>query len=113
MPPSSAKRDTHDLYAEQLLPLNLGYPLYDPDPGVGAGEVEIGDVGFNFYGRFMRFASVFSTTTHNQAIQVPAIEEDYHKIISFTSLDKGVMASHSVSSGRAEFTASASVIILL
>ncbi|KAH9932555.1 uncharacterized protein B0H18DRAFT_986207 [Fomitopsis serialis] len=43
-----------DVYAQELLPLGYGYPLWDPSPDPKAGEVEIGDVGFLENGQFMR-----------------------------------------------------------
>lgn len=42
-----------DIYAEQLIPLGYGYPLWQPEP-TKHGEVLIGDVGFTTEGRFYR-----------------------------------------------------------
>ncbi|KAH9839012.1 uncharacterized protein C8Q71DRAFT_855664 [Rhodofomes roseus] len=43
-----------DVYAQELLPLGHGYPLWDPRPDETAGEIEIGDVGYIEDGRFRR-----------------------------------------------------------
>ena len=42
-----------DIYAEQLIPLGYGYPLWQPEP-TKHGEVLIGDVGFISGGCFYR-----------------------------------------------------------
>lgn len=45
-------RPPWDIYAKQLLHHKLGYPLWVPDPAPGAGEIEIGDVGWLDEGEF-------------------------------------------------------------
>ncbi|KAI0749240.1 hypothetical protein C8Q80DRAFT_1218489 [Daedaleopsis nitida] len=49
-----------DIYAEQLLPLGYGHPLWVPEPCVEAGQVRIGDVGYLRAGGF-RF--MFNSTS--------------------------------------------------
>ncbi|KLO14146.1 hypothetical protein SCHPADRAFT_851595 [Schizopora paradoxa] len=85
---------THELYADQLLPLNLGLALYEPDPGPGKEEVRVGDIGFIYDGRFKRIASVFET---GNGIPV-ALEERFQETEPFTDLDKGVLSSKHVRS---------------
>lgn len=41
-----------DIYAEKLLPLGYGHPLWAPEPSREFGEVRIGDVGFLSNGCF-------------------------------------------------------------
>ena len=43
-----------DVYAQELLPLGYGYPLWDPSPDPHSGAIEIGDVGFIENGQFVR-----------------------------------------------------------
>ena len=44
---------TASLYADQLIPLGRGLPLWEPEP-TGLGEVLIGDVGYVDEGAFFR-----------------------------------------------------------
>ncbi|PCH41795.1 hypothetical protein WOLCODRAFT_71418 [Wolfiporia cocos MD-104 SS10] len=53
---------TADVYAKQLSPLQLGHPLWDPDP-VG-DEVMFGDVGFMEGGSFMRLFNATLPAKH-------------------------------------------------
>lgn len=95
---------TEEMYTEKLNPLMLGHALYEPDPGVGQDEVRIGDIGYIFHGRFVRFANVF---TSSDAIQ--ALEARYQSTMTFSSLDEGVLASRSVRSEKVEFQLAAYV----
>ncbi len=85
--------------------MNHGYALYEPEPNEDDDEVRIGDVGYIDFGRFMRFASVF-TSEHG----IPAVDDKHHAIIKLAMLDKGVMSSRSVHSERVELDISASLI---
>ncbi len=95
MPPFD--QQIYDLYSDQLRILKHGYALYEPEPNEGEGEVKIGDVGYIDFGRFMCFASVF-TSEHG----IPAIDEKHRAIIKLGKLDKGIMSSRSVHSERVE-----------
>lgn len=105
MPSPATKLVTHELYADQLRVLDYGYALYDPDPGVGVAELQIGDVGYNFHGRFKRFASVFTPEPG-----IPAVDERKHEVERLTGFDKGILKSNSVESEELNFSLSASVI---
>ncbi|KAI0651061.1 hypothetical protein C8Q79DRAFT_996631 [Trametes meyenii] len=48
-----------DIYAEQMLHLGYGHPLWVPDPAPTAPEVEIGDVGWINDGEFLPLFNVF------------------------------------------------------
>ncbi len=104
MPFPSTRIVTHELYADQLRVLDYGYALYDPDPGVGVAEVQIGDVGFIFHGRFKSFASVFASD-HG----IPAVDPREHEVENLTGFDKGMLKSNSVNSEELNFNLSASV----
>jgi len=99
----SLDQQIYDLYSDQLRILKHGHALYEPEPNKGEGEVQIGDVGYIDFGRFMRFANVF-TSEHG----IPAVDEKHRAIIKLAKLDKGVMSSRSVHSERVEFDISAS-----
>ncbi len=101
----SLDQETYDLYSDQLKSLKLGHAIYEPEPNEGEGEVQIGDVGYIKYGRFMPFASVF-TSEHG----IPAVDDKYRLITKLGKLDKGVMSSRSVHSEKVEFELSASVL---
>ncbi|KLO09364.1 hypothetical protein SCHPADRAFT_569899 [Schizopora paradoxa] len=93
---------TEELYAEKLNPLNLGHALYEPEPEAGEDEIRIGDIGYLFHGRFVRFASAFVTST-----AIHALDTKYHRTMAFSSLDEGVLASRSVHSERAHLEVAA------
>ncbi|KAI0787285.1 hypothetical protein C8Q74DRAFT_1196659 [Fomes fomentarius] len=63
-----------DIYAEQLLPLGYGHPLWVPEPGVESGEVRIGDVGYLRAGgfRFMFNSTHNSDDPINRRMGVPS-----------------------------------------
>ncbi|EIW56271.1 uncharacterized protein TRAVEDRAFT_83192, partial [Trametes versicolor FP-101664 SS1] len=42
-----------DIYAEQLISLRYGYPLWYPDPSPGRAPVQLGDVGWVKEGKFL------------------------------------------------------------
>lgn len=60
--------DTHvsKIYAQQLFKLSFGYPLWEPEPKAGQGEVETGDVGFLELGGFYRLFNAMKEA-HEQA----------------------------------------------
>ena len=41
-----------DIYADQLMPLQYGHPLWYPESGPGQQQVQIGDVGYLQEGHF-------------------------------------------------------------
>ena len=52
------------IYVECMADLEMGTPLYEPDPGRGRSGPPIGDVGYiNRSGKFMSIFNVFSATT--------------------------------------------------
>ena len=56
------KFNPYKVYAEELSYFSgewLGYPLWCPEPENGE-EVQIGDVGHIFHGRFRRFFNIFT-----------------------------------------------------
>ena len=85
---------THELYAEQLLPLNLGFALYEPDPGPGKEEVRIGDLGYVLNGRFERIASVFKLGNGVDK----TVEEEFQAINIYGDIDGRVLSSKSIRS---------------
>lgn len=97
-------QEIYDLYSDQLRMLKYGLALYEPEPNEGEGPVQIGDVGYIDFGRFMPFSSTF-LSLHG----TPAIDEKYRAITKLAKLDKGVMSSRSVRSERIAVELSASV----
>ena len=85
---------THELYAEQLLPLNLGFALYEPDPGPGKEEFRIGDLGYILNGRFERIASVFKLGNGVDK----TVEEEFQAINIYGDIDGRVLSSKSIRS---------------
>ncbi|KLO14144.1 hypothetical protein SCHPADRAFT_329866 [Schizopora paradoxa] len=85
---------THELYAEQLLPLNLGYGLYEPDPGPGKEEIRIGDLGYILNGRFERIASVF---TQGNGVE-NTVDEEFRAVNIYGDIDGRVLSSKSIRS---------------
>ncbi len=62
----------------------MGMLCTNPNQTRGEGEVQIGDVGYIDFGRFMRFANVF-TSEHG----IPTVDEKHRAIIKLAKLDKG------------------------
>lgn len=90
----------HELYADQLLSLKIGYGLYEPDPGEGEDEVHVGDVGYVFHGRFKRLHNVFTSEAG-----YPAVLPRFQDVEAFADLDEGVLSSESVGCERFEIGA--------
>ncbi|KAH9919631.1 WD40-repeat-containing domain protein [Fomitopsis serialis] len=65
--------NAHDVYAQQLFKLALGYPLWEPEPknARGQGEVLIGDVGYLGQGGFYRFFNAMREAEDSIHIAVP------------------------------------------
>jgi len=90
-----------EVYAQQLFKLALGYPLWDPEPTNGQGEVLIGDVGYLGQGGFYRLFN--ATREAEDSIQI-AVPPDFKKFqlgsIPITSandvVDKGPLFSKTV-----------------
>ena len=62
-----------EVYAQQLYRLAYGYPLWEPEPKEGQGEVEIGDVGYLRQGGFYRlFNAMKAPDDKIQHLGVPA-----------------------------------------
>lgn len=55
-----------DIYAEQLIHLKYGYPLWVPDPAPGVAPVEIGDVGWINDGEFLPLFNALKGTDEAQ-----------------------------------------------
>ncbi|TFY69528.1 hypothetical protein EVG20_g3117 [Dentipellis fragilis] len=54
----------HELYTDQLATLNHGHALWEPDPNDPCQQVEVGDVGYVFYGGFHRLFNVHLAADH-------------------------------------------------
>lgn len=67
-----------EVYSQQLLKLFLGYPLWEPEPKPGQGEVEIGDVGYLLEGGFYRLFNAMRD--RDDPIQHVSVPEDFKKL---------------------------------
>ncbi|KLO14141.1 hypothetical protein SCHPADRAFT_329817 [Schizopora paradoxa] len=85
---------THDLYAEQLFPLDLGYALYEPDPGDSENEVRIGDIGYILNGGFERVASLFALGNGVNVV----VEEKFRRIRAYGDIPGHVLSSKNIQS---------------
>ncbi|KAH9837873.1 WD40-repeat-containing domain protein [Rhodofomes roseus] len=66
-----------EVYAQQLFKLALGYPLWEPEPKNGQGEVLIGDVGYLNQGGFYRLFNAMKDA--DDPIQQYRVPRDYKK----------------------------------
>ncbi|KAH9919591.1 uncharacterized protein B0H18DRAFT_1027020 [Fomitopsis serialis] len=67
-----------DVYAKQLLKLALGYPMWDPEPKHGQGDILIGDVGYIVQGGFYRLFN--ATREAEDSIQI-AVPPNFKKLL--------------------------------
>lgn len=92
----------YDVYSQQLLSLNNGVALYEPDPAGQYDRVRVGDVGHvTMYGWFQRLFNVFVPEDH--PINHLGVPEDFAPLPSSsqatfrrTPLGPGVMRSAKV-----------------
>lgn len=75
---------TASLYAEQLIPLGRGFPLWEPEP-TGLGEVLIGDVGYVDEGAFFRLFNAMLDA--DDPMNAGGVPEDFEVLdIDFTTI---------------------------
>lgn len=55
---------SHNVYSDQLLTLQRGFALWEPDPAGEYEHVEVGDVGYLMWGSFQRLFNVFLPAEH-------------------------------------------------
>lgn len=63
-----------DIYAEQLIRLGLGYPLWEPEP-TEYGEVLLGDVGYTTEGAFYRLFNAIRP--ENDPVNAQGVPENF------------------------------------
>lgn len=75
--PTMSPGHPSEVYSQQLFKLAYGYPLWEPEPKEGQGEVEIGDVGYLRQGGFYRLFNAMRDAEDD--IQHVGVPEDFQR----------------------------------